>query len=45
MSTASMRPVSSTTITVEIGGALVRAAPGTDPTWLRDVLPAVRAAT
>ena len=32
-------------ITIEIGGAVVRAAPGVDPTWLRDVLRAVKAAT
>ena len=36
---------SSTTISIEIGGAVVRAAVGVDPTWLRDVLRAVRAAT
>ena len=36
---------SSTTITIEIGGAVVRAAAGIDPVWLRDVLRAVRAAT
>ena len=36
---------SSTTITIEIGGAVVRAAAGVDPAWLRDVLRAVRAAT
>jgi transposase len=35
---------SSTTITIEIGGAVVRAAAGIDPVWLRDVLRAVRAA-
>jgi transposase len=35
----------STTITIEIGGAVVRAAAGVDPTWLRDVLRAVKAAT
>jgi transposase len=35
---------SSTTITIEIGGAVVRAASGVDPVWLRDVLRAVRAA-
>jgi transposase len=29
----------------EIGGAVVRAAPGIDPAWLRDVLRAVKAAT
>ena len=34
-----------TTITIEIGGAVVRAAAGVDPAWLRDVLRAVRAAT
>ena len=32
-------------ITIEINGATVRAAPGVDPTWLRDVLRAVKAAT
>jgi transposase len=32
-------------ITIEIGGAIVRAEPGVDPVWLRDVLRAVRAAT
>ena len=36
---------SSTTIAIEIAGAVVRAAVGVDPTWLRDVLRAVRAAT
>ena len=36
---------SSTTISIEIGGAVVRAAVGVDPAWLRDVLRAVRAAT
>jgi transposase len=36
---------SSTTISIEIGGAVVRAAVGVDPVWLRDVLRAVRAAT
>jgi transposase len=30
---------------IEIGGALVRAEPGIDVVWLRDVLRAVRAAT
>jgi transposase len=35
----------SPTITIEIGGAVVRAAPGIDPAWLRDVLRVVRAAT
>ena len=35
----------STTITIEIGGAVVRAAAGVDPVWLREVLRAVRAAT
>jgi len=33
------------TITIEIGGAIVRAEPGADLGWLRDVLRAVRAAT
>jgi transposase len=32
-------------ITIEIGGAVVRAARGVDPAWLRDVLRAVKAAT
>lgn len=32
-------------ITIEIGGAVVRAAPGIDLAWLRDVLRAVKAAT
>jgi transposase len=32
-------------ITIEIKGAVVRAAPGIDPAWLRDVLRAVKAAT
>ena len=36
---------SSTTISIEIGGAVVHAAVGVDPVWLRDVLRAVRAAT
>ena len=31
-------------ITIEIGGAVVRAGKGVDPDWLRDVLRAVRAA-
>lgn len=35
---------SPTTITIEIVGAVVRAAAGVDPAWLRDVLRAVRAA-
>ena len=35
----------SVTISIEIGGAVVRAAVGVDPAWLRDVLRAVRAAT
>jgi transposase len=30
-------------ITIEIGGAVVRAEPGVDPGWLREVLRAVRA--
>jgi transposase len=34
-----------TTISIEIGGAVVRAAAGVDLAWLRDVLRAVRAAT
>jgi transposase len=36
---------SSTMITIEIGGAVVRAAAGVDPVWLREVLRALRAAT
>src|SRR5947209_1575258 len=32
-------------ITIEIGGAVVRAVRGADPLWLRDVLRAVKAAT
>jgi transposase len=32
-------------ITIEIGGAVVRAEPGVDLVWLRDVLRTVRAAT
>lgn len=32
-------------ITIEIVGAVVRAARGADPAWLRDVLRAVKAAT
>ena len=32
-------------ITIEIGGAVVRADPGVDLAWLRDVLRAVKAAT
>jgi transposase len=32
-------------ITIEIAGAVVRAARGADPAWLRDVLRAVKAAT
>ncbi|WP_371933156.1 transposase [Bradyrhizobium sp. CCGUVB23] len=34
-----------TTISIEIGDAVVRAAAGVDPAWLRDVLRAVRATT
>ena len=34
-----------TAITIEISGAVVRAASGVDPAWLRDVLRAVKAAT
>jgi transposase len=33
------------TIVIEIGGAVVRAEPGIDVVWLRDVLRAVKAAT
>ncbi|AND87675.1 bll2139 [Bradyrhizobium diazoefficiens USDA 110] len=33
------------TISIEIGDAVVRAAAGVDPAWLRDVLRAVRATT
>jgi transposase len=32
-------------ITIEIGGAVVRAAAGVNPVWLREVLRALRAAT
>jgi transposase len=39
MAAASVR--GATAITIEIGGAVVRAAPGIDPAWLR----AVKAAT
>src|ERR1700740_1732048 len=35
--------LSSMTISIEIGGAVVRAAVGGDPAWLRDVLRAGRA--
>jgi transposase len=42
MAAASAR---ATAIAIEIGGAVVRAAPGVDPAWLRDVLRAVKAAT
>jgi transposase len=42
MAAASAR---ATAITIEIGGAVVRAAPGVDPAWLRDVLRAVKSAT
>jgi transposase len=38
-------PDSPGVITIEIGGAVVRAARGADLTWLRDVLRAVKAAT
>jgi transposase len=34
-----------TAIAIEIGGAVVRVAPGVDPAWLRDVLRAVKATT
>jgi transposase len=43
MAAASSR--GTTAITIEIGGAVVRAASGVDPAWLRDVLRAVKAAT
>src|ERR1700682_3465036 len=36
---------SSAIISIEIGGAIVRAAPGVDLAWLRDVLRVVKAAT
>ena len=42
---AAATTASSITITIEIGGAVVRTAAGVDPAWLRDVLRAVRAAT
>jgi transposase len=32
-------------ITIQIGGVVVRAAPGVDPAWLREVLRAVKAVT
>jgi transposase len=35
----------SAAISIEIGGAIVRAAPGVDLVWLRDVLRVVKAAT
>jgi transposase len=35
----------SAAVSIEIGGAIVRAAPGVDLAWLRDVLRVVRAAT
>jgi transposase len=35
----------STAISIEIGSAIVRAAPGVDLSWLRDVLRVVKAAT
>jgi transposase len=35
----------STTVSIEIGGAIIRAAPGVDLAWLRDVLRVVKAAT
>jgi transposase len=38
-------PASTEAIAIEIGGAIVRAEPGVDLIWLRDVLRAVRAAT
>ena len=34
----------SPTVVIEIAGAVVRAEPGVDPVWLRDVLRAVKAA-
>jgi transposase len=43
--TAAASAHGATTITIEIGGAVVRAASGVDPAWLRDVLRAVKAAT
>ena len=43
--TAAASAQGATAITIEIGGAVVRAAPGVDPAWLRDVLRAVKAAT
>ena len=42
--TAAASAQGATAITIEIGGAVVRAAPGVDPAWLRDVLRAVKAA-
>lgn len=35
----------SAAVSIEIGGAIVRAAPGVDLAWLRDVLRVVKAAT
>ncbi|MFZ2065458.1 MAG: transposase [Xanthobacteraceae bacterium] len=43
--TAAASAQGATAITIEIGGVVVRAAPGVDPAWLRDVLRAVKAAT
>jgi transposase len=43
--TAAASAQGATAITIEIGGAVVRAGPGVDPVWLRDVLRAVKAAT
>lgn len=39
-----MAAFGSATILIEIGGAIVRVAPGVDLAWLRDVLRAVKAA-
>ncbi len=38
-------PSGSGAVSIEIGGAVVRAAPGVDLAWLRDVLRVVKAAT
>jgi transposase len=45
MSVASDQGCPCPAITIEIGGAVVRVAPGVDFAWLRDLLRAVKAAT
>ena len=42
---AAAKPSGSGSIAIEIAGAVVRAEPGVDLGWLRDVLRAVKAAT